>query len=79
LDEPLAKYLKTRLGRVSKVKSKNAIVFVITSKVNVLKILTIIQGKIRTLNKSNQIIKLLNNPYYSGLDPKQKNIFLFRS
>ena len=63
LDASLAYYIKKRLGygSVKKVKNKNAFVFilVITAKKGIEKVIELINGKIRTENKLNQIINYI--------------------
>ena len=58
LDASLAYYIKKRLGFgiVKKVKDKNAYLLIIEAKKNLEKIIKIINGKIRTENKFNEII-----------------------
>jgi hypothetical protein len=57
LDVSLAYYIKKRLsfGSVKKVKDKNAFLFIIASKKGIEKVINLINGKIRTENKFNQI------------------------
>ncbi len=56
-DASLAYYIKGRLGlgNIKKIKNKNAIVYVLSSKEGLEKVLNLINGKIRTENKFNQI------------------------
>jgi LAGLIDADG endonuclease len=58
LDAFLAYYIKGRLGfgKVKKIKYKNAFLLIIGSKKGLNKVLELINGKIRTENKYNQII-----------------------
>ena len=67
LDVSLAYYIKKRLGfgKVKKVKDKNAFILVLSSKKGIEKVITLINGKIRTENKYNQIINniLSHNTY----------------
>jgi len=70
LDIPLAYYLKKRIGYgiVNKVKNKNAVVFIITAKLGIEKILYLINGKIRHKNKQKQINKnILDHQTYFKL------------
>lgn len=57
LDVFLAYYIKRKLGygNVKKVKDKNAFILVIASKDGISKILNLINGKLRTVNKLSQI------------------------
>jgi LAGLIDADG endonuclease len=63
LDAPLAYYIKKRLGfgSIRKVKNKNAILLIISAKKGLEKVINLINGKIRTENKFNQIIKNILN------------------
>lgn len=60
----LARRLQERLGfgTVSKVKDKKAYTLTITSRKNILIILSLINGKIKTTYKFNQILKALDGP-----------------
>jgi len=62
LDAPLACYIKERLnyGIISKVKDKNVVELRISPKLGVEKIIYLINGKIITENKFNQINNILN-------------------
>jgi hypothetical protein len=76
LDASLAYYIKERLGygKVKKVKDKNAFLLIIASKKGLNKIINLINGKIRTENKFNQIIdNILNHPRY--FDKKKEFLF----
>lgn len=67
LDASLAYYIKSYLGygSVKKVKDKNAFILVLSSKLGIERVITLINGKIRTINKYNQIVKnVLANPKY---------------
>jgi LAGLIDADG endonuclease/Cytochrome C and Quinol oxidase polypeptide I len=57
LDVSLAYFIKERLecGSIKKVKNKNAYILVISSKKGLEKVINLINGKIRTVNKFNQI------------------------
>jgi hypothetical protein len=64
LDASLAYYLKKRLGfgNIKKVKNKNAFLLVIAARKGLEKVINLINGKIRTENKFNQIWNnILNN------------------
>jgi hypothetical protein len=58
-DASLAYYIKSKIGygNIYKVKNKKAIIFVISKKLGIIKVLNLINGKIRTENKLNQINK----------------------
>jgi hypothetical protein len=76
LDVSLAYYIKKRLGfgNVKKVKNKNAYLLVIANREGLEKIINLINGKIRTENKFNQITNnILNHDNYSDL--RKKNNF----
>lgn len=67
-DVSLAYYLKTRIGfgQIRKVKNKNAYLFIISNKDGLIKVINLINCKLRTLNKYNQVINnILNHPLYS--------------
>ena len=67
LDVSLAYYIKKRLGfgNVRKVKDKNAYILIISSKKGLEKVINLINGKIRTESKFNQIISnILNHENY---------------
>jgi hypothetical protein len=59
LDVSLAYYIKERIGfgKIKKVKNKNAYILVIASREGIEKVINLINGKIRTENKLNQIKK----------------------
>jgi hypothetical protein len=68
LDVSLAYYIKERLGfgTVKKVKYKNAFILVVAARKGLEKVINLINGKIRTENKFNQITKnILNHDKYS--------------
>ena len=72
-DVSLAYYLKKKLGFgiVKKVKDKNAVLLIITAKKGIEKVISLINGKIRTENKYNQIINnILTNSKYEELNKK---------
>ena len=66
-DAFLAYYLKEKLGfcNVKKVKDKNAYLLVVSKKEGILKVLNLINGKLRTEHRFNQVINniLNSNPY----------------
>jgi hypothetical protein len=67
LDASLAYYLKERLGfgSVKKVKDKSVFLLVIGAKKGLEKVINLINGKIRTESKFNQIINnILNHDKY---------------
>lgn len=73
LDASLAYYIKERLGfgSVHKVKDKNAIILVIAARKGMEKVINLINGKIRTENKFNQITNnILNNENYAEVRKK---------
>jgi hypothetical protein len=72
----LAYYIKERLGfgKVRKVKDKNAFIFIVAHKKGIEKVIKLINGKIRTENKFNQINNnILNHVNYTDL---RKEIYL---
>lgn len=73
LDVSLAYYIKKRLGfgNVRKVKDKNAFVLIIAARKGLEKVINLINGKIRTKNKFNQITNnILNHDNYAELKKK---------
>ena len=69
-DISLAYFLKERIGygQIRKVKNKNAYLFIISKKDGVIKVINLINCKLRTLNKYNQVINnILNHQNYSNL------------
>ena len=73
LDASLAYYIKERLGfgSVHKVKDKNALLLVIAARKGIEKVINLINGKIRTENKLNQITdNILNNKNYAEFREK---------
>lgn len=56
-DVKLAYFVKKTLGygHVNKVKDKNAYLFVVSNKDGIIKVLNLINGKLRTINKFNQV------------------------
>jgi LAGLIDADG endonuclease len=70
LDASLAYFIKKTIGfgNIYKVKNKKAILFVISNKIGLLKVLNLINGKIRSENKLNQIYNnILSNPYFNSI------------
>jgi hypothetical protein len=69
-DIQLAYYVKGTLGygHVRQVKDKNAVIFVVSSLEGIYKVMNLINGKIKTEYKMNQIkTNILNNPKYFDL------------
>ena len=67
-DIHLAYYIKKIIGfgQVKKVKLKNAYIYIISNKEGIIRILNLINGKLRTLNKFNQVINnILTHPKFS--------------
>jgi hypothetical protein len=63
-DAFLAYYLKEAIGfgNVKKVKNKNAHILVISSKKGIVKVINLVNGKLRLLSKFNQVINsIINN------------------
>ena len=55
-------------GHVNKVKDKNAYLYIISNKDGIIKAVNLINGKLRTLNKFNQVINnILAHPKYAGI------------
>ena len=72
-DAFLAYYIKGKLaiGTVKKVKDKNAYLLIISKKKGVLNVLNLINGKLRTEHRFNQVINnILNHTKYKHLDIK---------
>lgn len=66
-DVKLAYYIKSKLnyGNVRKIKDKNAYLFIISNKDGLLKVLNLINNKMRTTIKYNQVIdNIFNNPKF---------------
>jgi hypothetical protein len=73
LDASLAYYIKERLGfgSVRKVKDKNALLLIIAARKGLEKVINLINGKIRTENKFNQITNnILNHENYAEFSKK---------
>lgn len=68
LDMQLAYYIKKTIGfgNVRKVKDKNAYLYIISKRDGILKVLNLIKNKLRTVNKYNQVINILQNYKYSN-------------
>jgi hypothetical protein len=69
LDASLAYFIKSNLGygNIYKVKNKKAIILVVSKRSGLIKILNLINGKIRSENKLNQINNnILVNPYFKS-------------
>ena len=67
-DIQLAYYIKQIIGfgHVTKVKDKNAYLYIISNKEGMLKTINLINGKLRTLNKFNQVVNnILSHSKYS--------------
>lgn len=67
LDVQLAYYIKEVIGfgHVRKVKDKNAYIYVISKKDGILRTINLINNKLRTSNKYNQVItRILQSPKY---------------
>jgi hypothetical protein len=70
-DAFLAFYLKEKLGfgNVRKVKDKNAYILVVSNKEGMLRILNLINGKLRTEHRFNQVINnILTNDKYKDIN-----------
>lgn len=68
LDASLAYYIKSQIGygNIYKVKNKKAVILVIANQLGLIKILALVNGKIRSKNKFNQIKNnILTNPKFS--------------
>ena len=67
-DIKLAYYIKEIIGfgHVNKIKDINAYLYIISNKEGIIKTINLINGKLRTVNKFNQVINnILSNPKYS--------------
>lgn len=67
-DVQLAYYIKKIIGfgKVKKVKYKNAYLYIISNRDGILKAINFINNKLRTINKYNQVINILENSNYSN-------------
>lgn len=74
LDASLAYYIKGRLGygRIRKVKDKNAVLFVITNREGLEKVLNLVNGKLRVQFKLDSIEKYILSYYKEPLNLKHK-------
>jgi hypothetical protein len=75
-DASLAYFIKGQIGygNIYKVKNKKAIILVISKKLGIINVLNLINGKIRSENKLNQINKnILSNPNFNLLTHFSKN------
>jgi len=71
LDVQLAYYIKKIIGfgRVKKVNNKNAYLYIISNKDGIIKAINLINGKLRTFNKFNQVINnILAHSKYTEQD-----------
>jgi hypothetical protein len=69
-DAFLAYYLKEKLGNcnVRKVKDKNAYLLIVSKKEGILNVLNLINGKLRSENRFNQVINnILNHDRYKDI------------
>jgi hypothetical protein len=69
-DAFLAYYLKEKLGNcnVRKVKDKNAYLLIVSKKKGILNVLNLINGKLRSENRFNQVINnILNHDRYKDI------------
>lgn len=70
-DISLAYYLKLRIGYGQIRKVKNAYLFIISNKDGLIKVINLINCKLRTLNKYNQVINnILNHHLYNNFKEK---------
>ena len=76
LDASLAYYIKGRIGfgNIYKVKNKEAVILVVSKGEGIRRVIELINGKIRSDNKLNQINKnILSNPRFKDLPLIRKN------
>ena len=69
LDASVAYFIKSRLGygNIYKVKNKKAIILVVAKHAGIIKVLELINGKIRSQQKLDQIKNnILSNPYFNN-------------
>lgn len=73
-DIKTANYIKSKIGygTIKEIKNKKAINYIISSTTGVIKILALINNKLRTLNKYNQVINLFN------VNPNLKSKFILK-
>lgn len=79
-DVSLAYFIKERLGygQVKKVKDKKAYLLIIAKKEGLKKVINLINGKLRTVNKYNQVVdNILNHSRYADL--KESIVFKVNS
>ena len=83
LDVPLAYYIKSYIGygNVKKIKNKNAYIYILTHKKGIEKVLLLINGKIRSESKYNQIkdtilIKFPHLLFFKSFDNNLHNHWL---
>jgi len=72
-DVHLAYYIKKLIGfgHVKKCKNKNAYIYIVSNRDGMLKVLTLVNGKLRTTTKLNQVIgNILKNYRYSEYNIK---------
>ena len=75
-DAFLAYYIKSKLGygNIYKVKNKKAVILVISKYAGIYKVLELINGKVRSNKKLNQINNnILSNPKFNKFPPFNKN------
>jgi hypothetical protein len=74
LDASLAYYIKSQLGygSVKKVKSKKAVIFIITKREGLEKVINLVNGKLRIQYKIDAIDKHILNVYNTPLEIKEK-------
>jgi hypothetical protein len=75
-DASLAYFIKGKIGygNIYKVKNKKAVILVISKKLGIINVLNLINGKIRSENKLNQIKKnILSNPNFNLITHFNKN------
>jgi hypothetical protein len=80
LDAYLAYWIKRKIGygNVYKVKNKKAVIFVIGNREGLVKVLNLINGKLRTQKKLDQILKnIISHPLFSNV--KKEDLPLFFS
>jgi hypothetical protein len=78
LDAFLAYYIKSRIGygNVYKVKNKKAVILVISKRIGIIKVLNLINGKIRHKNKLDQIKNnIFSKPYFENFEKDLITLF----
>jgi hypothetical protein len=63
-DVSLAYYIKKRLGYGQVIKSRNVYLFILYKKNGIIKLINLINRKLRFINKFNQVINIVNNSKY---------------